>query len=118
VAYIDSVVTITDGVLWTSLLLGYELKLFGRDHVTPAETHLVALKPATGEILASYPIPDTSEGGISVGANGDLYLDILAAQANVAYYGGYRWMLPEIGKPSGGLVAFTPKLLQAASPTQ
>ena len=112
-AYIDSVVTITDGVLWTSLLLGYELNLFGRHHHTPVETHLVALDPEDGSILASYPIPDTSEGGISVGPNGELYLDILAAQASIAYYGGYRWMLPsaaKIGEPSAGLVAFRPRV--------
>jgi len=111
-AYIDSVVTITDGVLWTSLLIGYELNLFGRHHHTPVETHMVALDPGNGSILASYPIPDTSEGGISVGPGGELYLDILAAQASIAYYGGYRWMLPaeaKIGKPRAGLVAFRPK---------
>ena len=112
VAYIDSVVTITDGVLWTSLLLGYEMNLFGRDHVTPTKTFLVALNPEDGSVVESYPIPDTSEGGISVGQNGDLYMDILAAQASVAYHGGYRWMLPgsaKIAKPKAGLVAFTPR---------
>ena len=111
-AYIDSVVTITDGVLWTSLLLGYELNLFGRHHHTPVETHLVALDPADGSVMASYPIPDTSEGGISVGPNGELYLDILAAQASIAYHGGYRWMLPsaaKIGEPKAGLYAFRPQ---------
>jgi len=112
-AFVDSVVTITPDVLWTSLLLGYDLNLFGRDHVTAVKTYLVALLPEDGSILASYPIPDTSEGGISIGPHGELYLDILAAQSSIAYYSGYRWMLPreaKIGKPKGGLVAFRPKV--------
>ena len=71
----------------------------------------VASSPALEECQNLNPIPDTSEGGISVGPNGELYLDILAAQASIAYHGGYRWMLPaaaRIGEPSAGLVAFRP----------
>ena len=112
-ANIDSVVTLTEGVLWTSLLLGYDMNLFGRKHNTAVETHLVALDPKDGSILKSYPLPDTSEGGISVGPNGELYLDILAAQASISYYGGYRWLLPDeakIAEPRAGLLAFKPSL--------
>ncbi|MEM9257040.1 MAG: PQQ-binding-like beta-propeller repeat protein [Pseudomonadota bacterium] len=113
VAYIDSVVTITENVLWTSLLLSYDLNLFGREHATAVQTHLVALNPEDGAVLASYPLPDSSEGGISVGPQGELYLDILAAQASVAWHGGYRWLLPREATPAelprGGLVAFRPK---------
>lgn len=112
VAYIDSVVTITPGVLWTSLLLSYDLNLFGREHATAVETHLVALDPVNGSIIASYPLPDSSEGGISVGPNGELYLDILAAQASIGWHGGYSWLLPDEAtlaeEPRGGLVAFRP----------
>lgn len=111
-AYIDSVVTITDGVLWTSLMLGYEMNLFGTEHVTAVETWLVALDPETGSLVQAYPIPDSSEGGISVGPNGELYMDILAAQASIAYHAGYRWLLPseaQVSKPQAGLYAFKPQ---------
>ncbi len=111
-AYIDSVVTITDGVLWTSVLLGYEMNLFGIDHVTAVQTWLVALDPTDGSLLEAYRIPDTSEGGISVGPDGELYMDLLAAQASIAYHAGYRWLLPSVAKmnePRGGLLAFKPR---------
>ena len=111
VASIDSVVTITKNTIWTSLVLGWELRVFGNEVIQQRETHLVALDPANGDILASYPIPDTSEGGISVGPGGELYLDILALNASISAGAPYRWLLPSVmrtPKARGGLVAFRP----------
>jgi hypothetical protein len=71
----------------------------------------VAIDPATGDLLGHQPIPDTSEGGISVGHGGQLYLDILAVQASLAAGAPYRWLLPGVMRtppPRGGLVAFEP----------
>ncbi len=111
VAAIDSVVTITENVIWTSLVLGWELEIFGRELIHQRETHLVALDPGTGDLIASYPIPDTSEGGISVGPGGELYLDLLAVQGSIAAGAPYRWLLPRVmrtPKATGGIVAFHP----------
>ena len=111
VAAIDSVVTITRNVLWTSLVLGWELSVFGNEFIHQRSTHLVAIDPGTGAILASYPIPDTSEGGISIGFDGELYLDLLAVQASVAAGAPYRWLLPSAmrtPKPTGGVQSFRP----------
>ncbi|MBW2418698.1 MAG: PQQ-like beta-propeller repeat protein [Deltaproteobacteria bacterium] len=110
-AFLDSVVTVTPKLIWTSLLLGYELDVFGRDLVSAKRTFLVAIDPGSGDLVAHYPIPDTSEGGISVGKHGELYLDILAVQSSLAAGAPYRWLLPgSLGvEPSrGGLVAFAP----------
>jgi len=110
-AFVDSVVTVTPDRLWTSLLLGYELNLFGRHFTHAVKTRLVALSPEDGRVLESHPIPDTSDGGISMSRAGDLYLDILAAQASIAYYSGYQWLLPaelRVSEPQGGLVGFRP----------
>jgi outer membrane protein assembly factor BamB len=112
VAAIDSVVTITRNAIWTSLVLGWELEVFGNELIHQRSTYLVALEPGTGDILASYPIPDTSEGGISVGPGGELYLDLLAVQASLAAGAPYRWLLPpamHTPKPSAGIVAFRPR---------
>lgn len=108
---IDSVVTISEGVLWTSVVMGWEMDVFGREFIHQHSTRLVALDPATGDLLADYPIPDTSEGGISVGHQGQLYLDILAIQASIAAGAPYRWLLPGAMRtppPRGGIVAFEP----------
>jgi outer membrane protein assembly factor BamB len=110
-AFVDSVVTITPEKLWTSLLLGYELNLFGRHFTHAVKTILVAVSPKDGRVLKAYPLPDSSEGGISVSQHGDLYLDILAAGSSISYYSGYQWLLPsalKVGEPKAGLVAFTP----------
>ncbi len=110
-AYIDSVVTITPKLVWTSLLLGYELRIFGRELVHAKRTFLVALDPESGDIVAHHPIPDTSEGGISVGRHGEIYLDILAVQSTLASGAPYRWLLPnalDVEPSTAGLVAFAP----------
>jgi outer membrane protein assembly factor BamB len=111
VTAIDSVVTITDGVIFTSLVLGWDLKVFGREFMHCRSTQLVALDPGNGDVLSRYPLPDTSEGGISVGHEGQLYLDILAIQASISAGAPYRWLLPRAMRtppPRGGLVAFEP----------
>lgn len=108
---IDSVVTITEDVIWTSVVMGWDMNVFGRAFFHPRNTRLVSLDPATGDLLTDYPIPDTSEGGISVGHQGQLYLDILAIQASIAAGAPYRWLLPEAMQtppPTGGIVAFEP----------
>ncbi len=113
VAFVDSVVTITPNQLWTSLLIGYEVNLFGRHFTHAVETYLVALRLEDGAIERFYSIPDTSEGGITLSRDGDLILDILAAQASIAYYGGYQWLLPAVArveKPVAGLVGFRPSI--------
>lgn len=118
VAAIDSVVTITENVIWTSLVLGWEIDVFGNELIHQRRTFLVALDPETGDILASYPIPDTSEGGISVGPNGELYLDILAVQASIAAGAPYLWLMPEAmetPKARGGIVAFRPVTGESAA---
>jgi len=111
VAFVDSVVTVTPNQLWTSLLIGYEVNLFGRRFTHAVETYLVALRPEDGAVQRFYPIPDTSEGAITLTRDGDLILDILAAQASIAYYAGYQWLLPAVArveKPRAGLVGFRP----------
>ena len=104
VASIDSVVTITRNAIWTSLVLGWELEVFGRELIHQRRTFLVALDPDTGDIVASYPIPDSSEGG-------ELYLDVLAVNASIAARAPYRYLLPfamRTPAPVGGIVAFRP----------
>ena len=111
-AFVDSVVTVTPDRLWTSILMGYELNLFGRRFTHAVRTMLVAVSPEDGRVLESHRIPDTSEGGISMSRNGDLYMDILAAQASIAFYSGYQWLLPkdlETAEPRAGLVGFRPR---------
>ena len=113
-AFIDSIVTVSKNALWTSLMLGYRAEVFDRSFTTAKTTHLVALKPSDGSLIASYPLPDSSEGLISVGPQGQLYLNLLAVHSSSAYSAGYRWLLPDLAKgskPQGGLVAFKPKLL-------
>jgi outer membrane protein assembly factor BamB len=108
---VDSVITITKSALWTSIMLGYELKVFGRELTHATSTFLVALEPERGDILASYPIPDTSEGGISVGPRGQLYMDLLALRGSVAAAGPYRWFLPpalRMPPVQCGIIAFEP----------
>jgi hypothetical protein len=42
---------------------------------------------------------------------GDLYMDLLAAQASIAFYSGYQWLLPGdlvVSEPRAGLVGFRP----------
>jgi hypothetical protein len=110
-AAINSVVTITGSVVWTSLSLGWTLDLFGTEFFHPRACYLVALDPATGDLLAAYGLPDTSEGGISVGPGGELYLDMLAVQASLAAGAPYRWFLPaamRMPRARGGIVAFRP----------
>ena len=115
VAAIDSVVSVTPGLLWTSLVTGYRVQLGSRSLLHPQQTYLVALSPADGRVLAHYPIPDTSEGGISIGPQGELYMDQLAATASIAANGLYRWLLPASLRtlpPTGGLLAFHPPSLR------
>ncbi len=110
-AYVDSVVTVTPKLIWTSLLLGWEIDLFGREIVSAKRTFLVAIDPESGDVVAHQPIPDTSEGGISVGKHGELYLDILAVQSSLAAGAPYRWLLPwsfRVEPSRAGLVAFAP----------
>ena len=109
-AFLDSVTTITNNYIYNSVLLGYDIHLAGRKVTHPLKTLMIILNPDTGELIETYPIPDTSEGGISIGKNGDLYMDILALQASLGYY-LYNKFLPSAlhtPKPVGGLVAFTP----------
>jgi hypothetical protein len=110
-AYLDSVVSVTPKLIWTSLLLGYELEIGGRELVHAKRTFLVAIDPESGVLVAHQPIPDSSEGGISVGKHGELYLDILAVQSTLASGAPYRWLLPgalRVEPSSAGLVAFAP----------
>ncbi len=110
-AYIDSVVTVSNGLLWTSLLVGYEINLPGNKFVHPAQTYLVALDPSNGTVLQDWRIPDTSEGGISISPTGDVYMNLLSAQASIAFYGGYQWLLPKSVRrlrPRGGVYALSP----------
>lgn len=110
-AYVDSVVTLSNGLLWTTLLVGYEINLPGRKFVHPVQTYLVALDPSDGTVLEEWRIPDTSEGGIGISPTGDIYLNLLSAQASIGYYGGYQWLLPKSvrrPRPRGGVYALSP----------
>ena len=109
VGFIDSVASVTPDLMWTSVLGGYSMNLFGRKFTHAAKTWLIAIKPQDGSLIASYPLPDTSEGGITIGPMGELYLDMLAAIASTSHYAGYQWILPgevQMPEPVGGLVAF------------
>jgi hypothetical protein len=109
VAFLDSVTTITNSYIYNSVLLGYDIQLAGRKLTHPLKTLMIILNPETGELIETYPLPDTSEGGLSIGMDGDFYLDILALQASLGYY-VYNKLLPKelhTPKPVGGLVAFT-----------
>lgn len=110
-AYVDSVVTVSNGLLWTTLLVGYEINLPGREFVHPVQTYLVALDPSDGTVLEEWRIPDTSEGGISISPTGDVYLNLLSAQASIGFHGGYQWLLPKSvrrPRPRGGVYALSP----------
>jgi hypothetical protein len=109
VGAIDSVASITPDLLWTTVLGGYLMDFFGKKFQHAAKTWLIAVKPQDGSLIASYPLPDTSEGGITVGPTGELYLDMLGAIASIAHHGGYQWILPrevQMAEPVGGLIAF------------
>jgi len=109
VGAIDSVASITPDLMWTTVLGGYKMNLFGRKFQHAARTWLIALDPKDGSVIAGYPLPDTSEGGITVGPMGELYLDMLAAIASISHYAGYQWILPgevQMAEPVGGLIAF------------
>ncbi|MBW1756779.1 MAG: hypothetical protein JRJ80_11480 [Deltaproteobacteria bacterium] len=101
--------------MWTTVLGGYSMNLFGKKFHHAAKTWLLAVKPQDGSLIASYPLPDTSEGGITVGPMGGLYMDMLAAQASIARHAGYQWLLPsevQMTEPVGGLIAFEQADLQ------
>lgn len=109
VGAIDSVASITPDLLWTTVLGGYLMDFFGKKFQHAAKTWLIAVKPQDGSLIASYPLSDTSEGGITVGPRGELYLDMLGAIASIAHHGGYQWILPrevQMPEPVGGLIAF------------
>lgn len=109
VGAIDSVASITPDLLWTTVLGGYLMNFFGKKFQHAAKTWLIAIKPEDGSLIASYALPDTSEGAITVGPMGELYLDMLAAIASIAHHGGYQWLLPgevRMTEPVGGLIAF------------
>jgi len=111
VAYLDSAVTVTANQLWTSLMLGYELRSFDRTILYPSKTVLVALQPEDGSFLRGYELPNTSESGISVGRDGQLYVGLLSAETSMAFYSGYDLLLPQevrVSQPEQGLVAFVP----------
>ncbi len=115
VGFIDSVASVTPDLMWTTVLGGYSMNLFGRKFHHAAKTWLLAVKPQDGSLIASYPLPDTSEGGITVGPMGGLYMDMLAAQASIARHAGYQWILPsevQMTEPVGGLIAFEQTDLQ------
>ena len=114
VATINSVISVTPSLLWTSLVTGYRVQLGKTSLIHPQQSYLVALSPEDGSMLAHYPIPDTSEGGISIGPQGEIYMDQLAAIASIAAHNPYRWLLPaslRIPPPKGGLLAFGPPSL-------
>jgi len=116
VGFIDSVASVTPDLLWATVLGGYAMNLFGRKFTHASRTWLIALKPEDGSLIASYPLPDTSEGGITVGPKGELYLDMLAAIASTSHHAGYQWILPSevrMPEPVGGLVAFEQADLKA-----
>ena len=112
VARLDSVITVAPNAVWAVLLGGYELKVAGRELIHAVQSWLVAIDPANGELLASYEIPDTSEGAISVGSQGQIYLDLLSLQASIAAAVPYqRWLPQELRseRPYGGIIAFKPR---------
>ena len=112
VSRIDSVVTVSPNAIWVALLCGYELRVMGRDVVQATNTWLVGIDPDSGALLEAFPLPDTSEGSISVGKHGEIYLDLLAIQASIAAHAPYRFFLPKALRrppPVGGVVAFAPR---------
>ncbi|MBB3047403.1 outer membrane protein assembly factor BamB [Litorivivens lipolytica] len=110
-AYIDSVVTISNGLLWATLLVGYDVNFLVRDFVHPVQAYLVALDPSDGTVLEEWRVPDSSEGVISISPTGDVYLNLMSMQASLAHHGGYQWLLPKSirrPKPRGGIYALAP----------
>ncbi|MAY36197.1 MAG: hypothetical protein CMN84_08880 [Spongiibacteraceae bacterium] len=110
-AYLDSAVTVSNGLLWTTLLVGYEINFLVREFVHPAQAYLVALDPSDGTVLKEWRVPDTSGGVVSVSPTGDVYMNLLSQRASLAYSGGYQWLLPKSArrpKPRGGIYALSP----------
>ena len=108
-AYIDSVVAITKNHLWASLLLSYDMQLFGAEFSHASQLYLVVLDPKDGSIIRSWPVPSSSESGISLSPEGDVYISLLAAQSSIAHNAGYQWMLPadvRMPAPVGGIIGF------------
>ncbi|WP_372758826.1 PQQ-binding-like beta-propeller repeat protein [Litorivivens sp.] len=115
-AYVDGIVTVSNGLLWTTLLVGYEINLLARDFIHPVQTYLVALDPSDGTVLEKWRLPDSSEGVVSISPTGDLYVNLLSAQSSVAHYGGYQWLLPKSvrqSRPRGGIYALSPVSISA-----
>jgi outer membrane protein assembly factor BamB len=112
VARVDSVITVSPNAVWAVLLCGYEVRAGGHDLIHAVRAWLVAVDPDMGSIQAAYPIPDSSEGAISVGRGGRIFLDLLGLQASLAAAAPYeRWLPREMRteRPRGGLVAFAPR---------
>ncbi len=110
-AYMDSAVTISNGLLWTTLQVGYEINFLVREFVHPVQTYLVALDPSDGTVLDEWRVPDTSGGVVSISPTGDVYVNLLSQRASLAYSGGYQWLLPKSArrpKPRGGIYALSP----------
>ena len=108
VTTIDGLITVTDSGLFAFLDLNYEIRGGDQPYPQPRQVRVVQIEPETGDIVASFPSPDTSGAFFVPDTEGRAYLTLSGAASSIAYY-GVNPKLPSFlrvdRKPTAGLVA-------------
>jgi len=113
----NSIISASKNYLYLSFALGYEMTIAGNDSnfFVPVKNFLLTLKPS-GSIIRPYvvissfvPLPDTTEGVLTLGKDGVVYCTHASIKSSVADY-----ILKQIGfnsmqKPIGGISVLGPK---------
>jgi len=113
IARTNSVVTVSARTLWVVLVLGYEFVMPGTGaHSTqPHIMVLASLNPASGSLLSTTRLRDTSEGVISLGSDGRVYVSHSARLSSIFYY-QINPLLPDSlkipGPPLAGISVLAP----------
>jgi outer membrane protein assembly factor BamB len=107
VARTNSVITATANRIVTVLALGYEYTepVTGTTMLQPRAARLVTIAPLTGGILSSSQLRDTSEGIVSAGATGQLYVAHAGFLSSIFFFGLNQLLPPPLRMlepPKGG----------------
>ncbi|MBI1827667.1 MAG: PQQ-binding-like beta-propeller repeat protein [Planctomycetes bacterium] len=109
----NSVISVSADTLWVALVLGYEFVNAdtGTELLQPQMTVLAAVNPADGSLAHVTLLRDTSEGIISIAADGRIYCSHAALLSSIFFYQidpqlPAFWRSP--GPPMAGLTALAP----------
>ena len=118
VTTIDGLITVTDSGLFAFLDLNYEIRGGDQPYPQPRQVRVVQIDPETGDIVASFPSPDTSGAFFVPDTEGRAYLTLSGAASSIAYY-GVNPKLPSFlrvdRKPTAGLVALRRRVERSSS---